>query len=373
MKLLLNRFDFKMAMCPQDVCPEDLLALTFIEMKDLSLYNWIFQHRFDLCRAPSPFMKEEEITDTNNHHYDLLREFKKQENDWRISQTVMFMYPCLDTSYWQLVAVDRSDRICSSSSCNRYFVLNASAIPVSNDVVEHILHSKDRYGALYGAMMDLAPKHNGAVLELLDKLHERLSELSEDDCCLFAKVLLYQVPDPDFCELFSSQQTFPQWDGFLNDLLRKIGEITVKNVIIRNMQYEYPYAAVMLIEYLRHLLQSPETTVPVSRPCLKLWIDEANGWLISRASEFSPNDDSERTGRFLTFLGRADTETAKREFNRIFETDESAYQFFAQSFNTKHIFDFSVEEIALYLPDNRIDNLCSINDGDLKPLLERVM
>ncbi len=48
--ILLNKFRIKLAIIPRDVCPEDLLVLTFIEMKSLDVYHWISDNRHQLCR-----------------------------------------------------------------------------------------------------------------------------------------------------------------------------------------------------------------------------------------------------------------------------------------------------------------------------------
>ena len=53
LSILLNKFRIKMSMFPKDLCPEDLLVLTFIELKDPSLHHWLFENRFRLCRIHS--------------------------------------------------------------------------------------------------------------------------------------------------------------------------------------------------------------------------------------------------------------------------------------------------------------------------------
>lgn len=375
MYTLLNRFIFKLAMCPKDICPEDLLALTLIEMKDLDLYNWMYQKRFELCRMEPTFMKGDEIADEKNHKYDLYREYQGRDIDWKLKKTVLFIYPHLDKSHPEPTEPDtRSDRVRSLHSCSRYFILNSSSIPVSNITIDYLVQSEDKSDTLYETLKEMAENRSRNISLLLDKILERIDELTVLDCCTIARVLLYEVRDSDFCELlpFGPRQ-FPAWGDLLDECLRRTGEDYIRQYILGDMQYDNPYALVMVFEYLREMESSEQNgkTCPISASCLSEWMVKIKECLIKGAEAFTPNHDPNRTRMFLTFVGIADEATAKKVFNRIFPTDESAVDYFDNMFGTNHVFDFTVEEISSYLPKERITQLCSMN-CKLQPLFNSV-
>jgi len=375
--ILLNRFSFKMAMCPQDICPEDLLVLSFVEMKNLELYNWFFEKRFELCRIKATYMREECIEDENNHIFDVYREYHKRSVDRRLRKAVLFIYPDLAKDYYPMnETVGRKDHINSFYSCSRYFMLNSSSIPVSNTVIDNIVNSDDKGQTLYEIMRKMASEGKKDVILLLDKLHERLSDLQILDCGSVARTLLYDVKDPDFCELFPyGPMNYAAWNDLLNDSLKEFGDEYIDQFIIQKMCYENPNALVMVLEYLRELNFSLKRNeqIPMSDLCLSRYLKKVEEALLMSADSFVLNEDPERTRFFLSLLSTVSSDKAKSVFDNLFNTDSKAYDYFLKCYENKHVIDFVPREIANYLSQDRAGILSSYEDGRLKELFDKVL
>ena len=371
--ILLNRFRFKIGMCPGDICPEDLLALTFIEMKDLDLYNWLFDNRFDLCKIKSPFMRDSEVNDLNNHDFDLLRDYTGRTVDQKLNGAVFFMYPHLGKTYYELIDPNvRKDRIRSSISCSTYFILNESSIPVSNSQVDQIIEDPDCGGVLEEMLLDMAINKKGNINILLDKVNERLSELLPLNAGTMAKVLMYDGVNEEFCEQlpYGSRQS-SSWGKLLNSIFNMIDDELIDQLFINDMDYSNPNAAAMALEYL-HILKSDSLRlepIPISEECLSKYIEAVKEQLISLAPEFTRTDDDVRSRMFFVFLSIADPNVAKEVFNKTFNNDEDIVIYLKHNFNENVVFPESISEIAQYIPEKRISNVIELCDGTIKNML----
>lgn len=371
--ILLNRFRFKIGMCPGDICPEDLLALTFIEMKDLELYNWLFDNRFDLCKIKSPFMRDSEVDDPNNHDFDLLREYTGRSVDPKLNGAAFFMYPHLGKSYYEFIDPDvRKDRIRSSISCSTYFILNESSIPVSNSQIDRIINNPDCGGVLEEMLLDMTINKKGNISILLDKVNERLSELLPLNAGTMAKVLMYDIDNQEFCELlpYGSRQS-SSWEKLLISIFNMIDDEYIEQFFINGMNYSNPNAVAMAFESLYSLRNGPidNRPTPMSEECLAKYIEALKKKLIELASDFERNDNHERSRMFFVFLSLANSDVAKRVFDEAFDNDDEIVDYLKHNFNENVVFPESVGEIAQYIPEERISNLIGLCDGAIKNML----
>lgn len=371
--VLLNRFKFKIGMCPGDICPEDLLALTFIEMKDLDLYNWLFDNRFDLCKIKSPFMRDSEVNDPNNHDFDLLREYTGRTVDLKLNGAVFFMHPHLGKTYYEFIDPNvRKDRIRSSISCSAYFILNESSIPVSNSQVDQIIKDPNCGVVLEEMLSDMAINRKGNINILLDKVNERLSELLPLNAGTIAKVLMYDGMNEEFCNLlpYGSRQS-SSWGNLLNSIFNMIDDELIDQFFINDMDYSSPNAAAMALEYL-HILKADSSRhepIPMSEECLSKYTEAVKEQLISLAPEFTKTGDDVRSRMFFVFLSIADSNVAKRVFNEAFDNDEDIVIYLKHNFNENMVFPESVSEIAEYIPEERISKVVGLCDGAIKNML----
>ena len=371
--VLLNRFKFKIGMCPGDICPEDLLALTFIEMKDLDLYNWLFDNRFDLCKIKSPFMRDSEVNDPNNHDFDLLREYTGRTVDPKLNGAVFFMYPHLGKTYYEFIDPNvRKDRIRSSISCSAYFILNKSSIPVSNSQVDQIIKDPNCGVVLEEMLLDMTINKKGNISILLDKVNERLSELLPLNAGTMAKVLMYETENQEFCELlpYGSRHS-SSWEKLLNSIFNMMGDELIEQFFINGMSYSNPNAVAMAFESLYGLRNGPidNRPTPMSEECLAKYIEALKKKLIELASDFERNDNHERSRMFFVFLSLANADVAKRVFDKVFDNDDEIVDYLKHNFNENVVFPESVGEIAQYIPEERISILIGLCDGAIKNML----
>ncbi len=176
LNILLNRFRFKLAMCPKDVCPEELLALTYIEMKNLRLYDWIFENRFGLCYLHSEYTHTAGSMECSIES-KLQEEFRTIHVDKSISSAVRFLYPSLYKYpfYYENYRGIR-EHIRSTSSCNAFFMLSPSSIPISNDLMDSIFDEGNTIH-LVKVIQDCIESGDGRVTILLEKIKARLPDI----------------------------------------------------------------------------------------------------------------------------------------------------------------------------------------------------
>ena len=371
--LLLNRFKFKIGMCSGDICPEDLLALTFIEMKDLDLYNWLFDNRFDLCKIKSPFMRGNEVDDPDNHDFDLLRDYTGRTVNPKLNGTVFFMYPHLGKTYYELIDPNvRKDRIRSPISCSTYFILNESSIPISNNQVDQIIKDPNCGEVLEKMLTDMAVNRKGNINILLDKVNERLSELLPLNAGTMAKLLMYETDNQEFCELlpYGSMHS-SSWEKLLNSIFSMMGDELIEQFFINSMDYSNPNAAAMAFEYLHSIINGSiiNGPAPMSEECLDKYAEAIKKQLIELAPEFERNSNDERSRMFFVFLSLADSNIAKSVFDKSFDNDGDIVDYLKHNFNENVVFPESVGEIVQYIPEERISRIIKLCDGAIKKML----
>ncbi len=107
---LLNGLAFKLSVRP-DLCCEDLLALTYVELASPAVYDWILKNRRELCDA-----------DANPGIVD---EFRRLGADERVLEAAGFLYPSLTES--GIVFEDYGGdegHVRSASSCDPFFYMS---------------------------------------------------------------------------------------------------------------------------------------------------------------------------------------------------------------------------------------------------------
>ncbi len=370
---LINKFRFKISMCPDDICPEDLLALTFIEMKSLDLYNWMFNNRFELCKIKSTFIINNEVNNPDNHGFELYRDYISRFTDLNLNDVTLFMYPDLNKSYFEFTnSNERKDRIRSIISCNAYFILNESSIPISNYQINQIMEDSDCGKVLEKMLIDMTINERGHVNTLLDKINERLSELLPLSAGTLAKVLMYDVDNQEFCELipYGSRQS-SSWNKLLNSIFNIMGDELIEQFFINNMNYSNPVATAMAFEYLNNIRNGYEfyESAPMSKECLNKYVAAIQIKLIELAPEFERNNNDGRTRMFFVFLGLADSNIAKVVFNKVFSKDDEIITYLRHNFNENVFFPETVDEIAKYIPEERISAIINLCEGAIKKML----
>jgi hypothetical protein len=151
--LLINRFEIKYDLIGSELCPIDLLALTLMELKNRSLYDWVSEHRYDLSKSWSYEDALKEINDffktwRPDQHVD---HAKQIEEKYRFShrlnegtdsraylEALRTLFPYMDGVRAEEVA--RSERrVCIREECSHYFQLNIKFIPITRDEIDRLI------------------------------------------------------------------------------------------------------------------------------------------------------------------------------------------------------------------------------------------
>lgn len=117
-----------------NTCPIDLLALTFIDVRDPDVYQWISQNRYRLCGEYIPSLsslmsgKEETILD----------EYKQDKWNPIFINLISVLFPKFRTVYSHTHLI-MEYRICVSKYVNNYFKLTPSSLDVSDSDVQEFM------------------------------------------------------------------------------------------------------------------------------------------------------------------------------------------------------------------------------------------
>lgn len=375
--ILMNKYRIKIKLCSRDVSPEDLLVLTFIEMKDLALYNWIYENRLLLCDTGKTFVKE--VSQAFVSPLDPSIEKPEMKNG--TEKAVEFLYPHLFESFIKSGSEGlRKYQIRFRLSCDVYFLLKVPSTAVSNKVLDCILKSKNRVNTFCNILSEKIKLGVEAYNSFLTKMIERFDEFHYQDKIFFARALLFddKLIDPELAERFSLDVSLqpPTWEALLDIIFKELTESDIETVFRDHLPDGKPYALALDFVYLHGL--SVESNrgrdIPMTSICFDNIKKITGNKLCGAASYFQPNENAHRTRAFFVFLGIVDSDVAKREFNRIFDTDKSIIKFIRDNFTDNQIRAFEkdvVKELSGYIPDGRLPSLINYS-GEYRNIFERM-
>ena len=376
--VLMNRFSIKIKLCFRDVSPEDLLALTFIEMRDPVLFDWIYENRLLLCNTGKTFLKEEGAQGFTSP-LDSVIDKPIMKNG--AEKALEFLYPHLFRSYIKSGMGElRKYQISDNRACDVYFLLKVPPTAISNVVIDRILESDDRIGAFCNILSKKIKTNINGYNSLLNKILERSDEFEYLDKKCFARALLFdeEFIDPELAERFSLDNSLqsPSKEALLDHLFKELIESDIERIFRDNLPDGNAYALALDYVYLHGL--SVESNrgrePPMTQDCLDKIKIITGDKLCEAAPNFETNDDPRRSRTFFAFLSIINSSVAKREFNRLFATDDSIIKFIEENFNEMQIRAFEkdiAEELSGYIPDERLPSL--IDDSNkYQSIFERI-
>lgn len=367
--ILMNKYRIKLELCSRDVSPEDLLVLTFIEMKDSELFNWIYENRLLLCNTGKTFVKE------GGHQgfgSPLDSVIEKPEMKNGTEKAVEFLYPHLFKSFVKSGLDElRKYQIRSHLSCDVYFSLKVSPTAVSNRVIDHMLESDDRIQIFCDILSEKIKSSIEMHNSFLAKIVERYDEFYYLDKMCFARALLFddELIDPELAEKFSLDISLqsPVREALLDVIFKELSESDIEIVFKNHLPEGKPYALALDYVYLHGL--SVESNrgreLPMTQACLDNIKKITGDKLCEAAPHFQPNENPRRSRTFFAFLSIVNPDVAKREFDRVFNTDESITRYIENNFDDMQLRVFEkdiVEELSGYVPDDRLPSLINHSD-----------
>ncbi len=376
--ILMNKFGIKIQLCYRDVSPEDLLVLTFIEMKDPALYEWIYEKRLLLCNRGKSFFKEEGTQGFSSPLDSVIdKPIMKNGSD----KAVEFLYPHLFKSFIRPDMEElRKYQIRSYQICDVYFSLKVSPMAISNKVIDHILESDDRIEVFCNILTEKIKTNLNGYNSFLIKILERCNEFEYLDKICFVRALLFdeEFIDPELAERFSLDNSLqsPSKETLLDHLFKELTESDIERIFRDNLPDGNAYALALDYVYLHGL--SVESNrgreLPMTQDCLDNIKKITGDKLCEAAPNFETNDNPRRSRVFFAFLSIIDSMVAKREFNHLFATDDSIIRFIEENFDEMQIRAFEkdiTEELSGYIPDERLPSLID-NSNRYRNIFKRI-
>ncbi|WP_296143056.1 P-loop NTPase fold protein [uncultured Anaerococcus sp.] len=206
----INIFQFKYGALYNEVSFEDLIAITSLEVLEPSLYNWVFEHKLDLCGeiSNSYFLDDGKEEENNKYYYN---EFKKMGIDSDLAlHFLSTLFPKFKRkidkfAYFSNLNTRKENRVANVEKFDLYFSFNLEDVKIPRVEIDSIIYKKNK-NDLFLSINDIYA--DGNVNYLLDEIEAKIDEVPYDRLHLILYVLLHSTweinPKIDKSEDFNS-------------------------------------------------------------------------------------------------------------------------------------------------------------------------
>lgn len=257
----INIFQFKYGALYNEVSFEDLIAIISLEVLEPSLYNWVFEHKLDLCGeiSNSYFLDDDKEEENNKYYYN---EFKKMGINPDLALNFLStLFPRFKRkidkfTYFSNLNTRKDNRVANVEKFDLYFSFNLEDVKIPRVEIDSIIYKKNK-NDLFSSINDIYA--DGNVNYLLDEIEAKIDGVPYDRLNLILYVLLHSTweinPKIDKSEDFNSlilmveRFIFNALKGisnnserykFIIDSIRTVGEIGLAIIgIIINRLHSY--------------------------------------------------------------------------------------------------------------------------------------
>ncbi|MFO3717803.1 P-loop NTPase fold protein [Anaerococcus sp. ENR1011] len=206
----INIFQFKYGALYNEVSFEDLIAITSVEVLEPSLYNWVFEHKLDLCGeiSNSYFLDDDKEEKNNKYYYN---EFKKMGiNSDLALHFLSTLFPKFKQkidkfTYFSNLNTRKENRVANVEKFDLYFSFNLEDVKIPRVEIDSIIYEKNE-NDLFSSINDIYS--DGNINYLLDEIEAKIDEVPYDRLHLILYVLLHSTweinPNRDKSEDFNS-------------------------------------------------------------------------------------------------------------------------------------------------------------------------
>lgn len=191
----INIFQFKYGALYNEVSFEDLIAIISLEVLEPSLYNWVFEHKLDLCGeiSNSYFLDDDKEEENNKYYYN---EFKKMGINPDLALNFLStLFPRFKRkidkfTYFSNLNTRKDNRVANVEKFDLYFSFNLEDVKIPRVEIDSIIYKKNK-NDLFSSINDIYA--DGNVNYLLDEIEAKIDGVPYDRLNLILYVLLHST------------------------------------------------------------------------------------------------------------------------------------------------------------------------------------
>lgn len=188
---VLSKFELLFSVSKNNTCPIDLLALTLIDVKEPSIYNWISNNRLNLCGFYMPPFEPRFEKKEKNSIIDL---YRNEINNGAYENLLTALFPSFNPNHRIPCETVMEYRICEYRFIDNYYLLTPSSLKITDECVNKAMRIHDPI-----AFYDFVSNNE---IKLLYELSVRISEKinSDDSYFEYAETLAKMILNQPFSD-----------------------------------------------------------------------------------------------------------------------------------------------------------------------------